>query len=166
MRKVSLLFLFIVLSLTIINYKPLIVKADKINNDYILISTDKIDLADGTYIIFTTYEAVNNTSTRSNVFTKKGQKVATNYNSDNELLWTYTLNATYKVTYGISTYYTSANYATDIKNSNWKFSDGDAYFSANTAYGVGVFKYKLLLITADTVDINLSLTCDVNGNLS
>lgn len=164
MKKIFTLLVLLAIVVIATNYKSTTVNALEDNTAYNLISTSKTQLDDGTYMIISIYDSIN--TSRANVFTKNGQAVATNYNSSDEVLWTYTLNATYEVNTGISAVCTSANYVIDINDSNWKFSDGNAYYSSNVAYGVGVFKHKILFITTQTVNIDLALTCDVNGNLS
>ena len=125
---------------------------------------------DGSYIVYSIKE-FNSYAPRSNEiikdsYTKTSQKRVTKYGSDGSELWVYVLNATFFIETGISSECLSSSYSTTINDSSWKFSDGNSSFENNVAYGKGVFKNKVLFITTQTVNIDIALTCDVNGNLS
>ena len=133
-------------------------------------STTITYLDDGSYIIVTLITddisslALN--STQSTSFKKVGNKFATCYDKNNNLEWEYTLSAEFEVVEGITATCTSATYTQTIYASDWSFSNGNATKSGNTAYGVGTFKRKVLFITVDTANIDISISCDVYGNLS
>ncbi len=121
---------------------------------------------DGSYMtiyapIFTVSEA-----TRSSTKTITATMPATYSDSSGALEWEYTLTATFSYVYGVSATCTNADYSYTIYNDLWKFSDGSTSRSGATAYGYGTFKNKFLFITTKTVEIDLSMTCDVYGNLS
>lgn len=86
------------------------------------------------------------------------------YESDGSLAWRFTLTATFTYT-GTTAFCTSASYSKTIYNSAWSFSNGSATRSANTATGKGTFTKKVLGITTQTIPVNLTLTCDENGNV-
>lgn len=137
------------------------------------ISTERIPLDNGDYLVIQliTYKEKHsegaNYHTDSAKYTKKGRKFATRYNSDGQIVWQYILEGTFSVINGVSANCTDSSYSTDIRISNWSFSDGNATKSGNKATGVGTFKYKRLwIVVTETVKIDLSITCDVNGNLS
>jgi len=88
------------------------------------------------------------------------------YDSDNNLEWKYTLYATFECEYGVSSVCANAYYVQNIYNGNWTFSNGAAYTSANTAIGTGRYVKKYLFITLDTIEVSLTLTCDVFGNVT
>ena len=136
--------------------------------DMLLISTDRQTFEDGSYVVTTLYE-YNDTqiSSLSSTITKDGEAKVNFYNSSNVLEWTYTLYASFDIVEGESAVCTNANYKYSISKSNWKFSDGNAYYEDNVAYGKGTFKYKMLgFITSNTRNINISITCDNYGNLT
>ena len=99
-------------------------------------------------------------------YTVNGDKNVSKYNSSNELIWRYTLYGTFSVENGVSAACTNASYDTVVNASSWSFSDCAATASGNTAYGVGTVKNKFLFITLETVEIDISISCDVYGNLS
>lgn len=105
-------------------------------------------------------------STNSNTFTKTGNKVVSCHDKKGNLEWEYTLFAEFSVIEGISATCTSATYTQTIYANDWSFSNGNATKSGNTAYGIGTFKRKVLFITVDTANIDISISCDVYGNLS
>lgn len=124
---------------------------------------------DGGYIVIELVTVNNNSafSTLSTTYTRTGSKTFTKYDSDDDLEWQYTLTGTFSVVSGVSATCTNATYTTNIEASKWSFSNGSATRSGNTAYGVGTFKYKLLgFIVTDTVDIDISITCNEYGTLS
>lgn len=126
-----------------------------------------IYLDNGDYIIKTIKEVNSNSSlqTRS-IYTKTGELEVNHYNASDKLLWTYTLVGIYQINEGISCSCVSSSYSTEIFKSTWSFSDGDSSYANNYARGLGVFKCKILFVTAQTVDIDVTLYCDVYGNLS
>ena len=80
-------------------------------------------------------------------------------NGDDELMWEYTLFGAFEVVSEVAAVCTSAAYYYTIYGNNWDFSNGDAYASGNTAYGVGTFKRSALFITTQIVDIHLDNIC-------
>ena len=138
---------------------------DESKNVLIVSSTIEYCDDDG-YIISTIGETNSNITLLSSTYTKTGYKDVIKYNSKDEILWVYTLSATYNVNSGVSSNCISSSYSTTINNNDWKFSDGNPYFNSNTAYGEGLFKNKFLFVTTQKITIDISLTCDAYGNLS
>ena len=68
--------------------------------------------------------------------------------------------------YGKSSTCIDASYTQTIYESDWTFSDGAAIKSGNTAIGNGNFKLKFFFVTVQTYEIDISLTCDVYGNVT
>ncbi len=100
-------------------------------------------------------------------FVKSGSKTVTKYNSDDEMLWKYTLYGTFHVNEGVSSVCTRADYSTVIEQNSWSFSGCSAYEVGNTAHGVGTAKNKALgFIVIETFDIDIIISCDAYGNLS
>ena len=133
-------------------------------------TTEIVYLDNGCYIITTLItqdiSTLSLVSTNSNTFTKTGNKVVACHDKDGNLEWEYTLFAEFEVVEGVTATCTSATYTQTIYASDWSFSNGNATKSGNTAYGVGTFKRKVLFITVDTANIDISISCDVYGNLS
>lgn len=79
--------------------------------------------------------------------------------------WRVTLNATF--TYdGSTAKCTIANITVDITNSSWYTVSRSASRDGNTGSCTVVMGYKVLGITTDTKTVNLTLTCDKDGNIS
>lgn len=132
--------------------------------------TEIVYLNNGSYITITLIakdiSTLSLTSTDSATFTKAGNKVVTCRDKKGNLEWEYTLFAEFSVVENVSATCTSATYSQTIYASDWSFSNGNATKAGNTAYGVGTFKRKVLFVTVDTANIDISISCDVNGNLS
>lgn len=121
---------------------------------------------DGSYIIIGVPKISLVPLMRSNSLSLSAEIPASFINASNEIEWEYTLTATFSYVYGVSATCTNADYSYTIYDDSWKFSDGSTSRSGATAYGYGTFKNKFLFITTKTVEIDLSMTCDVYGNLS
>lgn len=160
--KKSIISLFMIVSVIISTILPSNATENNITN--IDESTTITYYDDGSYIVRTIISNPSNNRTSS--FTKTGNVVVSDYNSDDELLWQYILYAEFEVTSGVSAICTSSTYTYDIYANGWSFSNGQATKSGNVAYGVGTFKKKILLITTQTVEIDLDIICDLYGNLS
>ena len=133
-------------------------------------TTEIIYLDNGSYITITLItqdiSPLSLESTNSTSFTKTGNKVVTCNDKNGNLEWEYTLFAEFSVVEGVSATCASATYTHAIYNNDWSFSNGNATKSGNTAYGVGTFKRKVLFVTTNTSNIDISISCDVYGNLS
>lgn len=133
-------------------------------------ATEIVYLDNGCYIITTLItqdiSTLSLVSTGSTTFTRTGNKVVACYDKDGNLEWEYTLFAEFSVEEDVSATCTSATYTQTIYANDWSFSNGNATKSGNTAYGVGTFKRKVLFVTTNTSNIDISISCDVYGNLS
>lgn len=133
-------------------------------------TTEIIYLDNGSYITITLVTQdiypLSLSSTNSTPFTKTGNKVVACNDKNGNLEWEYTLFAEFSVVEGVSATCTSATYTQTIYAKDWSFSNGNATKSGNTAYGIGTFKQKFLFVTIETANIDISISCDVYGNLS
>ena len=133
-------------------------------------TTEIMYLDNGSYITITLItkdvSTLSLALTNSTTFTKTGNKVVSCHDKKGNLEWEYTLFAEFSVVDGVSATCTSATYVQNIYANDWSFSNGNATKSGNTAYGIGIFKRKVLFVTVDTVNIDISISCDVYGNLS
>jgi len=116
---------------------------------------------DGSYIVTTITEEVNNTRAT----TKTGSKTSTYKNSNGEIQWTYKITGTFSYT-GSSSTCTAVSDSYTISNDNWHMSSHSCSKSGNKASGTVTMKYKFLGITTDTVTRNVTLTCSATGVLS
>ena len=164
MRKLLVLLMSIVLSITIV--LPAYASSEAVTSDVITVSdyTELIQTDDGGYISVTLIS--NSVQTRS-TDTKQGEKYVTKYDSDGNVLWVYTLSASFSCVYGESSVCTDVTYSVENNSSIWFFSNGSTAKSGNEACGYGKFERKLIgLIVLETVNIDISITCDIYGNLS
>ena len=126
-----------------------------------------ISFADGSkYIISPVYYIDNEIDICSTSKTRTAERTATYENSDGELKWKYTLIGTFSYIEGVSSICTNSTYTQEIYSGNWKFSDGSATKSGNVAYGKGKYVLKYFLLPTKTYEIDISLTCDKNGNVT
>ncbi len=134
-------------------------------------NTQVVYFDDGSYVV-TTLEVETIGSGDSGIApasttqTIQGTRTAIWYSDDGDTEWEYILIGLYTVELGVSAVCTSASYTKTIYKSGWKFSDGSATAEGNVAYGGGVFKKKVLFITTKTATVDISITCDIYGNLS
>ena len=164
MKKVFILLMSVLLSITIAF--PAYASTEVATSDILTVSdsTELIQTDDGGYISVTLVS--NSVQTRS-TDTKQGEKYVTKYDSDGNVLWKYTISASFSYVYGQSSVCTDATYSVENNSSIWYFSNGSTEKSENVAHGYGKFEQKMLgLIVVETVNIDISITCDIYGNLS
>lgn len=105
-------------------------------------------------------------STKSTTYTKLGEKIVNLYDSKDNLQWTYTLTGTFKVNEGVSAVCTNSTYSSVIYEKSWSLSAHENSYSDNIAYGTAVYKRKVLFITTNTYDIDVSIGCNIYGNIA
>lgn len=120
-----------------------------------------IYLENGNYIIITLEDIT--LSRASN--TKTGRRTLNYYNSDNEVLWSATLTATFTYT-GTSATCTSTNITHNINDSSWNIISATSSRSGNTATGNVIAKHYFAGIPIKTVEETFSITCSATGVLS
>ena len=123
-------------------------------------------LSDGSYIVTTLDVYVVECQARSTSYQKVASKTKTNYDSNGNLIWKYTLTGTFTVNEGASAVCTYAAYSIAIENDEWSFSNGATSWEGNVGYGKGLFQKKFLFVTTQSVEIDISITCDAYGNIS
>lgn len=132
-------------------------------------SKEIIYLNDGRYLeISLTVTEKNDVlrSTGSSSQTYAGDRTIVCKDENGNVEWEYILSAEFNVVEGVSSTCTNVSYTQNIYKSVWSFSDGGTSKSGNTAYGYGTFKRKALFITIEEQIIDLTITCDIYGNLS
>ena len=139
------------------------------SNNVTVVHSEITYFPDGSYIIDTVYEIedVGAVSTFSSApYIRTGFRNVGSYMSNGSIIWQFTLSGTWTVTPGVSAVCTNSQITTTINNSTWKFSNGNSWTEANRAHGSGTFtQYSLWVIPVATVNVNIWLGCDVNGNL-
>ena len=119
-----------------------------------------IFLENGDYIVVKVIEQINRS-----INGKNGTKYHIYHGSDGTAKWQAVLKATFIYT-GSSSTCTDASCDVTIYDSSYYLISKNASRSGNAAYGTVTVGHKILGITATQNTINLTLTCDVNGNLS
>ena len=136
------------------------------NYEFSDIKQEVVYLENGNYLVKKVKEKNNEMMTRATSYYKTGELEVEEYNANDKLLWTYTLTGTFLIETGVSCVSTNATYATEIYKNTWSFSDGSTSYAGNHVTGLGVFKCKVLFITTQTINIDVTLYCDSYGNLS
>lgn len=124
-------------------------------------------LDDGSYYVttITTNSAALTTAAATSDSSVSADKTKEYYNSSGTMLWKVVLKG--KFTYnGTSSTCTSASYSVTIYDNAWYKYSGNAYTSGNKALADVVMKQKFLGVVVATKNVNLTLACDKNGNLS
>ncbi len=123
---------------------------------------------DGSYLVRTRKQSSFTTpfSAKGAIFEKTGSDDFDYYFSDNSLQWTYTIHGIYTVETGVSATCISSTYTFTAHKSGWSLTNPNNSYAGNTAYGSGTAVKKVLFVTTHTHTFNVSLSCDVYGNLS
>lgn len=153
MKKIIALFLS-VLCCTSLLIAP--VSASDMDSTGVVVSTTRIDLPDGGYII----EEVTQNPNFARTSSTSGTKTSTRYASDGKALFAVKAHGSFQYT-GSSSWSTSASATVSIYDSNVSYVSKSASYSSNYATATGYVKY-LGLSDSRTA----TLYCDRNGNLS
>ena len=153
MKRLFSMVLVIVLLMTLLPYK-----AYATTN--VQISENVIYLDDGSYIIVELTWMEGRASG-----TKTGSKTHRFYNSDGVEQWRAVLRGTFTYT-GSSATCTASSCDVTISDSSYYVVSKNVSKSGNAALCTLVMGKKFLGITIDKDTVNMSITCDANGNLS
>ncbi len=115
-------------------------------------------LDDGSYYVTTVTESM----ARS---TKTGSKTTIYNDSNGNAQWKVVVTGTFSYT-GTSSTCTSVSHSVTIYDDAWYTYSQTSYKSSNKAIAEVTMKKKLLGIVTSTRSVNLTLSCDANGNLS
>ncbi|MBE5064026.1 hypothetical protein INF30_12255 [Lachnospiraceae bacterium DSM 108991] len=127
-----------------------------------VLSKETTYLDDGSY--FETIIYVNTEiNTRANN-TKTGTKTTT-YKADGKVLWYVSVTGSFTYT-GSSSKCTSASVKAESYNQYWKISNKSSSYSGNKAKGKATAKLYYGPLPAATINKEVVLSCDSNGNLS
>lgn len=122
--------------------------------------TDFMYLEDGSYITITL-----STSRDRAAGTKTATKTYVYHANDGTEEWRAVLTGSFRYT-GSSSSCTNSSCAVEIANTKWYIVSKTAYTNGNSALADLVMGYKWLGITTKKFTVNLSMSCDANGNLS
>lgn len=137
---------------------------DMVQNEIVISETTEY-FEDGSSIITTITQHVNQNQTRA-TRTVSGSKTRTVKNADGVVLYKFKINGTFSVNEGVSATCTAVSCSASDCSNGWSLDSSTTSKSGNTASAVGVFKKKTLFITTQTVETPISLSCDANGTLS
>ena len=133
--------------------------------------TEYIYLSDGSVIVSTLVVedvVIPGAQTRAVSYGKKGSRIVRCFDDEEEtdLEWSYTFTAYFWVNEGIHAECNNTEYSYEILKDSWSISDDYTRDDGATGYAHAIFKDKLLFLVINTMEINLSITCDIYGNLS
>ncbi len=97
--------------------------------------------------------------------TKTKTITAKHYDSNNELEWTASLTGTFTYN-GVTASCTSVSKSTTIYDNAWRCTASSCSKSGATATGDFTFKRYVLLVPVQTINQNITMTCDPNGNIT
>ncbi len=98
--------------------------------------------------------------------TVSGEKVYSYYNNKSELQWEFVVAGVFEYVYGIHAICTRTACDVYIEDSVWSCTDKSSVTSGDSAVAHAEVVKKFLLVTIQTVPVDLVLTCDLYGNLS
>lgn len=139
---------------------------DELVENEVVISETTDYFEDGSSITTTITQQINNGISPMATKTVSGSKTRTVKNSDGDVLYKFKINGTFSVNVGVSATCTAVSCSASNLASGWSLDSSTTSKLGNTAKATGIFKYKVLLITTQTVEIPVSLSCDENGVLS
>jgi hypothetical protein len=119
-----------------------------------------IYLDNGMYVVITLEQFAVTRSTNVG-----GRKTAKCY-SGSDIVWTFTVEANFDVNYGVSATCNSVSHYHEIMDNDWKITSESSYKSGNSAKGEATGKTYFLGIPTNTATVNVTITCDNQGNLS
>lgn len=125
-----------------------------------IVGSDIIYLEDGGYILIEVTDEYS--ITRATVTKNKNY---TRYNGDSEAQWKITLTGSFTYN-GTTSNCSSCSCTVTIYDDIWYTSSKTAWASGNTAYATVEMGRKLLGVTVKRETVDLTLTCDKNGNFS
>lgn len=175
MKKLFVLLCLVFISLFSFITKNIKVKAIdmNINEDLCIVSESVLYYVNGDFIVTKVYDSnvINsvesiNTYNMDSTYTKTGVSEVTRCNSNGDIIWRYVLTGYFEINPGVSCVCYNATYSQYSNSSSWTFSNGATNYSNNAAYGQGTFKYKVLFITMQTVNIDVRVMCNSNGIIS
>ena len=133
-------------------------------NNLELVSESVEYYEDGSSIVISVYEET--VQTRSNLYNRVGRKTHQYRDADGNILWTFAVTGEFRVLEGASVTCISASCSTEIFHEAWVCTRKYAETSGSWAIAHGEFTQTLLGIVVGRESVEVSLTCDVYGNLS
>lgn len=137
-------------------------------NDKAIVNTYVEHYADGSYAEIEIAETItyNRFSVQSSTYTKNGYKTYKWMASNGTIYLTFTVHGTFQINSGVSSTCIANSHDASVNDGNCSVASSSSYRTGNQAIGNATFKRKFLFVTVDTKNVELILSCDVNGNLS
>lgn len=133
-------------------------------NNLQLVSESVEYYEDGSSLVISVYEET--VQTRSNLYNRVGRKDYKYRDANGTVLWTFAVTGEFRVLEGASVTCISASCSTEIFDEAWVCTRKYAETSGSWAIANGEFERSLLGIVVSRESVEVSLTCDVYGNLS
>lgn len=165
MKKLLSLILTTAILVSLFSFTASATTYDEVAVNEIVVSETTEYFEDGSSITTTITQVVNQSQARATK-TVSGSKTATLKNADGDVLFKFKINGTFSVNEGVSATCTAVSCSASDFTAGWSLDSSTTSKSGNTAYATGIFKKKTLLITTQTREVNISLSCDANGTLS
>ena len=139
---------------------------NEISSEEIVIS-EKIEyLEDGNCVITTITQKIDDIQTFATTKTATGSKTRTIKDDSGDVLYSFKINGTFIVNLGVSASCSAVSCQAENCNFGWELESYTTSKTGNTAKAIGVFKKKILLVTTQTAETSITLSCDSNGVLS
>lgn len=133
-------------------------------NNLQLVSESVEYYEDGSSLVISVYEET--VQTRSNLYNRVGRKDYKYRDANGTVLWTFAVTGEFRVLEGASVTCISASCSAEVFHEAWVCTRKYAETSGSWAIANGEFERSLLGIVIDRDTVQVSLTCDVYGNLS
>ena len=138
--------------------------ASSIDDTQTLVSETVEYYEDGSSLMISIYEEV--VQQRSNLYNKIGKKIYEYRDASSNILWEFAVIGEFRIIEGASVTCISASCDSEVYNDYWQCERQWAETSGSWAIAYGEFSKSLLGIVVDRENAEVSLTCDVYGNLS
>ena len=165
MKRLSILLITIIILFT----SNIAVEAYDVSGDHVVFSDGSkvFYFDDGSRLVITApkilFEGVDQSKSQQSKTTQASYSFQ---NTSGETEWIYTLTCTFSYEYGVSSVCTDAHYDQTIYKGNWTFSNGATSISGNRGSGTGLYTEKFLFITIRSINVSLTMACDIYGNVT
>ena len=133
-------------------------------NNLELVSESVEYYEDGSSLVISVYEET--VRTRSDLYNRVGRKVYKYRDANGTVLWSFAATGEFRVLEGASVTCISASCSAEVFHEAWACTRRYAETSGSWAIANGEFERSLLGIVVSSESVEVSLTCDVYGNLS
>lgn len=100
----------------------------------------------------------------SSSYYKSGTKMFRQFNSSGQMIYTFSLHATFLIQPGVYVRCINSSYSHSIYNSTWSLSSGSSYYTNDRAYGNATFIKRVLFVPIETHHVSITLSCTASGS--